>query len=130
MHCASAALAVIATFLGPGESKGLTNAIQQGRTRINAKMVVLAVDAQRDWDGTRDVGAVRDCPRLAALCGRAHRRAPGNDCGCGSTPHSLQKCPACRIRRVRLFVVMHTVSLSKNRSHNTAFHTQCRAVCS
>ena len=60
MHRARAALAVIATFLRARESNGLADAIQQRRARINAKMVGLAVDAQRDRDGALNVGPLRD----------------------------------------------------------------------
>src|SRR2546427_7406072 len=82
MHRAGPALAMITTFLRAGEGNGLTDAIQQRRARIDAKMVVLAVNAQRDRDGALNVGPVRDCRKRATLCGatvRAHRCAPSND---------------------------------------------------
>ena len=63
MDRAGAALAVITTFLRASESNGLTDAIQQRRARVDAKMVILAVDAERDRDGTLDIGRVRDCRR-------------------------------------------------------------------
>ena len=50
MHRTCAALPVVAALLRSGESNGLTEAIQQRRPRIDAKLVVLAVDVQRDRD--------------------------------------------------------------------------------
>ena len=116
MHRASAALAVITTFLGASESNGLADAIQQRRARVNAKMVVFAIDVQRDRDSARDGGSARDCRRRAALCRsaiRANRCATSNDCDSRSTSHRAQKCPAARIGWARLFVVIHTVSSSE-----------------
>src|SRR5437899_1880240 len=63
MHRAGAALAVITTFLRAGERNGLTDAIQQRCARIDAKRVILAVNAQCDRDGSLNVGRGRDCRR-------------------------------------------------------------------
>ena len=93
MHCAGAALAMITTFLRAGERNGLTDAIQQRRARIDAKRVILAVNAQRDRDGPLNVGRGRDC--LGAI--RAHRSASCNDGGRRSASHGPQKIPARRI---------------------------------
>jgi len=41
-------IGVIAALLGSGESNGLTDAIEERCPWVNAKLVVLAVDAQRD----------------------------------------------------------------------------------
>ena len=51
VHRARAALAVITALLRSGESNGLAEAIEQRRSRIDAKLVLLAIDAQRDWHG-------------------------------------------------------------------------------
>src|SRR5437016_3162557 len=55
MHGAGAALSVIATFLGSGERHCFANAIKQSGPRIDAKLVVLAVNAQRNGDSALDV---------------------------------------------------------------------------
>ena len=52
MHRARAALAVIAAFLRAGEGDSLANTIQQRRARIDSKVVVFAVNPQRDWDSS------------------------------------------------------------------------------
>src|SRR5207253_1147674 len=52
MHRAGAALAVITAFLRAGEGDGLANTIQQRRARIDSKVVVFAVNPQRDWDSS------------------------------------------------------------------------------
>lgn len=44
---AGPALPVVAALLGAGQGDGLTNAIQQCRPRVNAKLRLLAVDPQR-----------------------------------------------------------------------------------
>jgi len=41
-------IGVIAALLGSGESNGLTDAIEERCPWVKAKLVVLAVDAQRD----------------------------------------------------------------------------------
>ena len=50
-HGAGAALAVIATLLAAGHSKMLAQRVEHGRARIDAQMLVLAIDMQRDVDG-------------------------------------------------------------------------------
>ena len=50
MDGACAALAVIASFFRPGERDSFADAIEQRRSRIDAKLAILSVDAQRDWD--------------------------------------------------------------------------------
>src|SRR5258707_15328654 len=97
MDGAGAALTVITTFLRAGESNGLADAIQQGRTRVDAKMVVLAINAERDWDRTLNIGRVCDCCRRATLCGRASRCTPSYDCGRRRASNCPQKIPASRI---------------------------------
>src|SRR5882672_10740359 len=99
MHRAGAALAVIATFLRARESNGLADAIQQRRARINAKMVVLSVNAQRDRDSAVDAALIRDFPGWAALRASSFRvrRAADHDCGCRTTSHGPQKIPPGRI---------------------------------
>ena len=65
MHRARAALPVIAALFRSGEGDGLAEAIEQRRPRIDAKLVVLAVDAQRDRDRALDVRPVGARGRLA-----------------------------------------------------------------
>jgi hypothetical protein len=48
MHGTCAALPVITALLRSGESNSLTDAIEERRPRVNAQLVVLAIDAQRD----------------------------------------------------------------------------------
>ena len=50
VHRAGAALPVVATLLGPGEVKGLPQAIQQGGARIDPERAALAIDAQGHGD--------------------------------------------------------------------------------
>src|SRR6185295_15935758 len=109
MHRARAALAVIATFLRPGESDGLTDAIQQSCARINAKTVILAIDPQSNRDAAFNVWLVRDCRRAASW--KVVSCASSDDYGRRSTSHCAQEYAATRIRWARLFVVIHTVSL-------------------
>src|SRR5438270_449111 len=128
MHRAGAALAVVTTFFRAGKRNGLADAIQQGRARVDAKMTVLAVDAQRDRDGALNVGTIRDWRRRATLCGtavRAHWRASSNNCGGRSASHRAQKCPARWIRWVVLFMVVHTQSLQVNNSGNKHYLQRC-----
>jgi hypothetical protein len=46
MHGASAALAVIAAFLGAGQGNGFAQAIQERRARVEAQPVLASIDAQ------------------------------------------------------------------------------------
>src|SRR6266436_8725208 len=55
MHGAGAALPVITTFLGSSERSCFADAIKQRGPRIDAKLVVLAVNAQRNRDSALDV---------------------------------------------------------------------------
>src|SRR6266850_5913457 len=55
MHVTRAALPVVTTLLRSSESNGLTDAIEERRPRVDAKLAVLAVDAQRDRDRALDV---------------------------------------------------------------------------
>src|SRR5256885_2943572 len=59
MHCTCAALAVVTALLRSGESNGLTEAIQQRRPWVHVKLMVLAVNPQRDRDRALDVRSVR-----------------------------------------------------------------------
>src|SRR5258705_12013611 len=70
MHRTCAALPVITALLCPGKSNGFTDAIEQRRTRVDAKLAVLAVDAQGDRDRALDVRSVRDLRGRGALTGR------------------------------------------------------------
>ena len=82
VHRACAALAVVAALFGAGECDGLAEAVEQRRPRVDAELVVLAVDAQRDRDRTRDVGPVRTrgghgpARGLFAVPAHADRRRP------------------------------------------------------
>jgi len=69
MHCTCAALPVVTALLRSGESNGLTNAIEERRTRVDAKLAVLAIDAQRDRDRALDVraSAISATEALSAL---------------------------------------------------------------
>ena len=94
MHRAGAALTVIAAFLCAGEGDGLANTIQQRRARIDSKVVVFAVNPQRDWDSSlnrRTAGYYR--VRLVRVKWSASR----NDGGCRTTSHRQEKFPAARI---------------------------------
>src|SRR5947207_1422190 len=54
MYRARAALPVIAAFFCSSESERVANAIQQAGSRINTQSMVLAVNAQSDWDRALD----------------------------------------------------------------------------
>src|SRR5687768_14748869 len=82
MHRAGAALSVVAAFLRSSEVNGLAQAIKQRRARVDAQLMILAVDAQRDGDRAFDVGSIRDWRPRAFLRSRAPdicRRSPGNE---------------------------------------------------
>src|SRR5437879_3421584 len=96
MHRARAALTVIAAFLRAGEDDGLANAIQQRRARINSKVVVFAVNPQRDGDSSLNMRTVRGY-RVPFV--RVEWSASRNDGGCRTTSHGQEKFPAVRIRR-------------------------------
>jgi len=51
---------MITTFLSASENNGLTDAIQERCARVDAKMMVLAVDVERDRDGPLNAGLLRD----------------------------------------------------------------------
>src|ERR1700730_2562945 len=100
MHGTRAALPVVTALLGSGESNSLTDAIEERRTRVDAKLAVLAVDAQRDRDCALDVRAVRSfCGRgalhVSAASVRRHRRS--NDYSGCCTPCAPKEFPAGRI---------------------------------
>jgi len=79
---------VITALLRSGKSNGLTYAIEERRPRVDAKLAVLAVNAQRDRDGALDVRRVRnDCGRGALPWSAVSVRRPGlrNDCVCCRT---------------------------------------------
>src|SRR6267143_2399910 len=84
MHRTRAALPVVTALLRSGESNGLTDAIEERRPRVDAKLAVLAVDAQRDRDRAFDVRPAR------------------NFCGRGTLP------------RARLWIVSHKASVRTN----------------
>ncbi len=94
MHRAGAALTVIAPFLRAGEGDGFANAIQQRRARIDSKVVVFAVNPQRDWDSSLNMWTVRYY-RVRFV--RVEWSASRNDGGCGTTSHGQEKFPAVRI---------------------------------
>src|SRR5262245_39468071 len=97
MHGACAALPVVAALLRPGESNRLTDAIEQRRPRINAKLPVLAVDTQRDGDRARNARRVRNRSKRAALAEsavRVHWCAHCYNCTCCSLSCGPKKCPA------------------------------------
>ena len=94
MHRAGAALTVIAAFFGAGEGDGLANTIQQRRARIDSKVVVFAVNPQRDWDSSLNMRTV-GYYRVRFL--RVEWSASRNDGGCRTTSHRQEKFPAVRI---------------------------------
>src|SRR5260370_27530189 len=67
MHRTCAALTVVTALLCSGESNGLTDAIEERRPRIDAKLEVLAVDPQRDRDRALDVRSVQKFSGRGAL---------------------------------------------------------------
>jgi len=84
MHRARAALPVIATLLGAGERDGFTDAIEQRGSRVNAKLVTSAVDAQRDRNGPLDIRRLGCCRRRTSLndiVARVVGNATGNERG-------------------------------------------------
>ena len=58
MHRTCAALPVVTALFRSGESNGLTDAIEERRPRVDSKVAVLAVDAQRDRNRALDVWIV------------------------------------------------------------------------
>src|SRR2546423_14595209 len=97
MHRTGAALPVVTALLRSGQSDGLTDAIEERRPRVNTKLAVLAVDAQRDRDRALDVRPVSNFRRGGALPKSAvwvRRSALRHDCGCSRTSCGLKKCPA------------------------------------
>src|SRR6266545_2324094 len=117
MHRARAALPVIAALLRPGESDGLTDAIEERRPRVDSKLAVLAVDAQRDRDRALDARSVRSSRGRGALPGSAiwvPRYARRHDCGCRRGSRGEKKCPAGWFGRARWRIVWHR-SLRSNR---------------
>src|SRR6266849_4221102 len=67
MHRTCAALPVVTALLCSGENNGLTDAIEERRSRVDAKLEVLAVDAQRDRDRALDVRSIRKFSGRGAL---------------------------------------------------------------
>src|SRR2546422_3123195 len=109
MHRTCAALPVVAALLRSGQSNGLTEAIQERCPRVNAKFVVLAVDAQHDRDRALDVRPARTCCGRVGVPGNAvrlRRYARRNDCCCRSTSRGQKKCSAGGIWRARLWIVV------------------------
>src|SRR2546421_4147973 len=104
MHRAGAALTVIAAFLCAGEGDGLANAIQQRRARIDSKVMVFAINPQRDWDGSLKMRMVRYY-RVRFV--RVEWSASRNDGGCRTASHSQEKFPAVRVCRACWFQVIH-----------------------
>jgi hypothetical protein len=95
MHSAGAALTMIATFLRAGESNGLANAIQQCCARINSKLVVFAVNPQRDWDSSMNIRLLPNCrPRFVRL---VVWRTPSNDRRSRAASHCQKKFPTTRV---------------------------------
>src|SRR3989454_9271510 len=89
MHRTCAALPVVAALLRSGQSNGLTEAIQERCPRVNAKFVVLAVDAQHDRDRALDVRPARTC------CGRVG--VPGNAVRLRSEEHTSELQSPCNL---------------------------------
>src|SRR5262249_1362065 len=88
MNCACAALTVVTPLLGSGQNNCLANAVEQRRPRIDAKLVVLAVDAENNWNAfdavpflftyrCRDalLSAARVCRYISAYNGGCGRRS-------------------------------------------------------
>src|SRR5687767_5950465 len=98
MHRACAALPVVTPFFCSGESNGFTDAVEQSRPRIDAKVAVLAVDAQGDRSCALDVGPVGTFRRRGALIGgvRVRRYALCEECRYRRS-RGTKKCPASRI---------------------------------
>ena len=63
MHRARAALPVITTLLCASKGYSFTDAIQQSRPGIDAKLVVRAIDAENQGNRPLDVRRVRACHR-------------------------------------------------------------------
>ena len=94
MHGAGAALTVIAALLCAGKGDDLANTIQQRRAGIDSKVVVLAVNPQRDWGRSVNRRTIRDY-RMRFI--RVKLSAPRNDGGCRAASHRQEKVPAVRI---------------------------------
>src|SRR6266850_1517386 len=90
MHRTRAALPVITTLLRSSESDGLTQAIKQRRSRVNAKPVLLSIDVQGDL---RVADAIIYSRRIGgrALCREVAPIESGDNSG---RPCSCQKGPA------------------------------------
>src|ERR1700694_743713 len=96
MHGTGSALPVITALLRAGQSDGLTDAVEERRPRVDPKLAVLSVDAQRDGDRAFDVRPCRSFRGRGALPGRAVRvlrSAPRNDRSRRASCR-LEKCPA------------------------------------
>src|ERR1051325_1155898 len=108
MHRTGATLSVVATFLSSCEGNRLANTVQQRCTRVNAKFVILAINAQRDRNGALDARTDIDRSRIffssSGTCeGRYIRRRET----CGHTAPASQKKSATRwIWRTRLRIVI------------------------
>src|ERR1700730_7285137 len=56
MHCASAALAVVAALLSARQMQGLPQTIQQRHAWINLHRIFFSIDSQRDSNAPRHLG--------------------------------------------------------------------------
>src|SRR6266850_3968788 len=110
MHRARAALTVITSFLRAGESHGLANAIQERRAGIDSKVVVFAINPQRDGESSLNIRPlrVRFALRIAAV---VDRRASSHHCRRGSASHGQQKVPPAWIDWIGWIQGFHAVSL-------------------
>src|SRR4029450_6004 len=111
MHRARAALPMVAPFFCSSQQNALAKAIQQGCAGIDAKLVVFAVDAERNWHSAFNgwpAGPRRSC-LLRRVCCQWHI-CRNYSCGCG-TAGGRKKCAASPMLRVRLLLVCHEASV-------------------
>src|ERR1051326_325628 len=103
-----AALTMVTPLLRSCEHYGLTNTVKQRRSRINTKLMVLAINAQRDRDGALNVPS-RTSRSRGALSGSAIRKrryVRSNHACCHTTSRGQKKFTASRIWRTRLRIVV------------------------
>src|SRR5258706_8239177 len=108
MHGAGAALPVITTFLGSGERHCFADAIKQRGPRIDAKLVVFAVNAQRNGDSALDVGPStgRIGVALHGSVFRKRRYISRNQACCHTTTRGQKKIASAGTWRTRLGIVV------------------------
>src|SRR5689334_15276245 len=101
MHGTCAALPVIATLFCAGDGYRFTNAIQQGGAGIDAKLMVLTINAENQWDRALDGGRVRVSRGRTLLSTRGYGNARTENRCCRYSPSIDEKFSArgaCRTR--------------------------------